>query len=284
MANLQEIRRRISSVQNTQKITRAMKLVAAAKVRRAQDALMTTRGHAGHMRDLTETLLSRHPDFSHPLLEEKKSERIRLLVLTSDRGLCGGYNHTVVQEAVRWVAGQDEEKEISITLIGRKGAELFKRRKIHVHEMLSGLYDDHLAQASVDLVNDYVHDFEDGHIDELYCIYSSFEAMIRQQVMVEKILPCRFETREESHDPNWIIEPDEKSLLSWLIRTNLFAQQHRIFHESIASEHGARMAAMEAATTNAGDVLSSLTLSYNRLRQDAITREVVEVISGTASQ
>lgn len=284
MANLQDIRRRISSVENTQKITRAMKLVAAAKVRRAQETLTTTRTHADHMRSITETLLSRSKDFSHPLMEEREAKRVRLIVLTSDRGLCGGFNHTVVQEAAKWIEKERDNKDISVTLIGRKGLELFERRKLTVHEKLTGLYEQEVSLASVDLVDAYVRDFEEERIDEVYCLYSRFESVVRQKVLLERLLPYHFEAAEEAFDPNWIIEPDEETLLTWLIRANLSAQQHRIFHESVASEHGARMAAMEAATTNAGDVLSSLTLSYNRLRQDAITREVVEVISGTASQ
>ena len=284
MANLQEIRRRIASVQNTQKITRAMKLVAAAKVRRVQETLTTTRTHAEHLLGLPERLLSRNPEFSHPLMQDRKGKLVLLIVLTSDRGLCGSFYHTIVQEAAKWIQRERKEKDISVTLIGRKGAELFGRRHLTVHDKRTGLYDTEINFASVDLVNDYVQDFDEEHIDEVYCFYSRFESVVRQTVVLEKLLPCHFKPREDSFDPNWIIEPDENTLLTWLIRSNLFAQQHRIFHESIASEHGARMAAMESATINAGDVLSSLTLSYNRLRQDAITREVVEVISGASSQ
>ena len=284
MANLQEIRRRIGSVKNTQKITRAMKLVAASKVRHAQKALATSRTYAAHVYSLAEEMLFESQDYAHPLLEERGGKSACLLVVTSDRGLCGSFNHSLFQEAAQWWQTHRRDKEVFIHVIGKKGMDLFQRSRIPVQEYSTGVLEGNPVHTAIDLVNSYIRGFSAHLFDEVYCFYSRFATVVSQEICLEKMLPCRFEKTDTSAFSDWIIEPDRRALLSRLITSNLVAQQYRILQESLASEQGARMTAMESATNNAGDVLASLTLSYNRLRQDAITREVVEVISGASSQ
>lgn len=279
MASLQEIRRRIASVKSTQKLTRAMKMVAAAKLRRAQSALLDTRPYARHMRDLTASLVARADFRSHPLLEARPGKRVRLIVVTSDRGLCGGFSSGIVQSTLSHIRDRFPDQEVMLTIIGRKGVELFRRRHVAVHNRHVGVFEKYSVNAAVRIVDEVVDAFLANSIDEAYCLYNEFKSAVTQRITLERFLPYAAEEQQESMEP-WIFEPSEDEILLSLLKANLYAQMHRILHESAASEQGARMAAMESATKNAGEVIHDLSLTYNRARQDAITREVVEVISG----
>lgn len=280
MANLQEIRQRIGSVRNTQKITRAMKMVAAAKLRHAQELLLNTRPYAYHMRALTAGLIEPPDREDHPLLRAPSGDKVLVIVITSDRGLCGGFNSTLVQETVRQVRSTFDGRQVAITLIGRKGLELLRRRRVEVTRHHTGIFDHYSVNAAVRVVDEFVNDFLAGKIHEVHCIYNEFKSAVTQRIAIEQLLPYKAEANAPAVMPNWIFEPDRETLLTQLVRANLYAQMNRILHESSASEQGARMAAMDAATKNAGEVLTSLSHTYNCVRQDAITREVVEVISG----
>lgn len=280
MPNLQEIRQRIGSVKNTQKITRAMKMVAAAKLRHAQELLLSTRPYAYHMRVLTASLIEEPDREDHPLLRAASGDQVRLIVVTSDRGLCGGFNTGIVQETVRQVRSTFEGRRVSISLVGKKGLELLRRRQVEVSHHHTGIFDHYSVNAAVRIVDEFVDEFLAGKIHEVHCIYNEFKTAVTQRIAVERILPYEPAEPESAVMPFWIFEPDRDTLLTQLVRSNLYAQMNRILHESSASEQGARMAAMDAATKNAGDVLTSLSHTYNCVRQDAITREVVEVISG----
>ncbi len=281
MASLQEIRRRIESVKGTQKITRAMKMVAAAKLHRAHELLLNTRPYAYHMRELIPGLSTQDDRQAHPLLRSIAGNRTRLIVITSDRGICGSYNAAILQETLRNMRLMLADRQVSITVVGRKGAELFRRRQVPVENIHAGIFEQHSANAAVRIVDEFVNAFLDSQVDEVLCLYNEYKNAAVQAVVIEKMLPYEAPARVPEATPVWIFEPDKNAIIMRLLRANLYAQMHRILHEAAASEQGARMAAMDSATRNAGDVIATLSLEYNRARQDAITREVVEVISGT---
>ncbi len=281
MASLQEIRRRIASVKSTQKITRAMKMVAAAKLRRAHDLLLNTRPYAYHMRELVSGLITQEDRQGHPLLRTVAGNSTRLIVISSDRGICGSYNAAIVQETMRRLRTALCDRQVSITIVGRKGVELFRRRQAPVYNYHAGILEQHAASLAVSIVDEFVEAFLACQVHEVLCLYSEFKNAVSQTVVLEKLLPYEPEAHGLAAETHWIFEPDKNTVLMRLLRTNLYAQMHRILHEAAASEQGARMAAMDSATRNAGDVIAALSLEYNRARQDAITREVVEVISGS---
>ncbi len=281
MANLQVIRRRIASVKSTQKITRAMKMVAAAKLRRAQEAIMHARPYAYHMRDLTNQLAARADRESHPLLSPGIGEKIGVVVVTSDRGLCGSFNTNIVNETMNLLRERFAGREVELTVIGRKGVEALRRRPCTIRTRHVGVYDQFSINAATRIIDDVVTEFTKGDTGEIYCLYNQFKSAISQHVTLEKLLPYEMPEQQTAEtDVNYIYEPDEKNILFALLVQNIHVQMYRILLDSMASEQGARMTAMESATNNAGDVIASLTLKYNRARQDAITREVIEVVSG----
>jgi len=281
MANLQVIRRRITSVKSTQKITRAMKMVAAAKLRRAQEAIMHARPYAYHMRDLTNQLAARADRESHPLLSPGIGEKIGVVVVTSDRGLCGSFNTNIVNETMNLLRERFAGREVELTVIGRKGVEALRRRPCTIRTRHVGVYDQFSINAATRIIDDVVAEFTKGETGEIYCLYNQFKSAISQHVTLERLLPYEMPEQQTAEtDINYIYEPDEKKILFALLVQNIHVQMYRILLDSMASEQGARMTAMESATKNAGDVIANLTLKYNRARQDAITREVIEVVSG----
>lgn len=279
--NLQDIRRRIGSVKSTQKITRAMKMVAAAKLRRAQDAIRRTRPYARNMGDLTAALALRASPEKHPLLRPGKGNTVGLVVATSDRGLCGGFNANIVSETLRAIREQFAGRNVELIVLGRKGIDAFRRRAVTVRSKYPGIFDKFSVGSASVIVDDVVKRFTDGELAEVYCVYNEFKTSMTQRVAVERLLPYPPPEGAEAQGPgvDYIFEPSEDAILFSLLVNNIYVQMYRILHESVASEHGARMAAMDSATRNANDIIGRLTLSYNKARQDAITREVSEVIS-----
>ena len=292
MANLQVIRRRIASVKSTQKITRAMKMVAAAKLRRAQEAIMHARPYAYHMRDLTNGLAIRADRESHPLLSPGVGDKVGIVVVTSDRGLCGSFNTNIVNETMQLLRERFKGRQVELTVIGRKGLDALRRRPCTIRTSHVGVYDKFSINAASRIIDDVVAEFTKGETGEIHCLYNEFKSAIAQRVTLEKLLP--YETPEQQAvdsaapgpsggaplEINYIYEPNERKILLALLVQNIHVQMYRILLESMASEQGARMTAMDSATKNAGDVIARLTLKYNRARQDAITREVIEVVSG----
>jgi len=277
--NLQDIRRRISSVKNTQKITRAMKMVAAAKLRRSQEALLNTRPYTYRMRELVQSLLSTIDPDAHPLLQHGRSSKVAILVVSSDRGLCGGYNANIVNETMRIIREQFAGRTVELTVVGRKAHDVLRRRECTIRASHIGLLDRYTVNSDTAVILPLVDQFIYGEIGELYCLYNEFKSAISQRIAFDRLLPYE----PEPHDSKkefYIFEPSSEDVVFKLLRDNLCAQMHRILHEAMASEQGARMAAMDAATNNARDVIAKLTLKYNRVRQDAITKEVVEIVSG----
>ncbi|HOE66317.1 MAG TPA: ATP synthase F1 subunit gamma [Candidatus Hydrogenedentes bacterium] len=281
MANLRDIRRRINSVKNTQKITRAMKMVAAAKLRRAQDAIVRMRPYAYRMRDIVNSLALRADSRLHPLLRRADGGRIELIVVTSDRGLCGGFNTNIVNAAMEYATAHFQNREVSLTLVGRRGIEsLRRRRRLHIRKTYVDIMEGNSLRNAGRIIDELTEEFVKGELSEVHCVYNEFKSAISQRVVLERLLPF-----EPAHTGvlaiDYLYEPGPEALLDALLGQHLQVQMHRILHESAASEFGARMTAMDAATKNAGDVIDRLTLRYNRARQDTITREMIEIVSGT---
>ena len=283
MATLHDIKRRISSVQNTQKITKAMKMVAASKLKRAQEAITTARPYAVRMRSMVNNIALRADMNEHPLMiPGSQNGKVALIVITSDRGLCGAFNSSVVNATMKHIQENFPGKTVELILVGKKGAELLQKRHSHVRQVYTDIETLGTAhESSATIIKDAAQSFVDGEVEAVYCLYNEFKSAISQEVVLEKLLP--FEATplaEGERDTDYVYEPEAEIMFAELLTRHMNVQMHRMQCESTASEHGARMTAMESATTNAGDMIDSLTLQYNRARQSAITTELIEVISG----
>lgn len=290
MPNLKDIRKRISSVKNTQKITRAMKLVAAAKLRRAQEAITAARPYAGKIYDVVSVLASAVDEEDHALLRSaEKCEKALLLVVTSDRGLCGPYNTNLLRRAELFMAEYEAEVgQFDLVVIGRKGQGHFSRRpdynvlSYHPEVLAKGAQ---FAQARA-FTEMLTEKFTSGEYDRVYVAYNEFKSAIAILQRVELVLPVRpahFEEGQEKADEQsleFIFEPDKDGLLDILLPKYVETTVYRAFMDAVASEQGSRMTAMDNATSNASDMINNLTLQYNRARQAAITRELVEITTG----
>jgi len=282
MPSLIDIKRRIQSVKNTQKITRAMKMVAASKLRRAQEAIVQARPYALSMRALVTNLASRAELDLHPLLHPgTQSGNIGLIVMTSDRGLCGAFNSNIVHATMDHIRGDFQTKKVTLTIVGRKGVDLLGRRHDLFGETYTGAAERPLMETSGIIIKDVADRFARGDTDEIYCVYNEFKTALSQRVTLEKLLPFEPSPEEKDKAPiDYLYEPSQTVVFEALLWKHLQIQMHRILNESAASEHGARMTAMDSATTNAGEMIDRLELQYNRARQDAITKELIEVVSG----
>ena len=284
MANLRDLRRRIRSVKNTQQITKAMKMVAAAKMRRAQEAILGARPYAQKMREVLASLAARVPSAAHPLLATREEKRIAILLLTSDRGLCGGFNTQLCRELQRVIADKKSAGiEVELHFIGRKGYDYFRRREIK-GDLNDGLVGrppfDKVAQLSRSLAAD----FTARKIDAVYMLYNEFKSVIQQKVTLERMLPLsRAEFGAGDSLIGYKYEPSAETLIGELVPKHLDIQLYRMILESGASEQGARMTAMDSASRNAGELISALTLYANRVRQAGITKEIIEIVSGAAA-
>jgi len=285
MASLNDIKRRIHSVKSTQKITRAMKMVAAAKLRRAQESIELARPYALQMRRLVSNLASRAELDMHPLLQPgKPAKPINLIVVTSDRGLCGAFNGNIVNAALEHIRDDFSDRAVVTTVVGRKGLDLLRRRNVEIGESHTGVLDGSLIEAGQKIVDGFTYPFSAGDFGEVYCLYNAFRSAISQQVTLERMLPFEpADVPEGELAVDYVYEPSQTEVFEVLLSRHLTIQMHRILNESAASEHGARMTAMDSATSNAGDMIERLTLQYNRARQDAITTELIEVVSGAAA-
>lgn len=287
MPSLQSLRRKIAAFKNTQKITKAMKMVAAAKLKRSQDRILAARPYAHKMRGVLSNLSQRVNRSSHPLLQKREGKKIEVLVVTSDRGLCGGFNGNIVRKSAEFVR-QCEARglQVNLSLVGRKGREYFRRRTWPIRQEWTGIFDKLSFEHALDIGADLTDGFVKGTFDELYVVYNEFKSAIQQRVIVEKLFPV--DAQEEfGSAPNgglsggsYLYEPDEAALLNELIPKHFQVQTYRILLESAAAEHGARMAAMDGATRNAGQLIKKVTLYYNKTRQAAITKELMDIVGG----
>jgi F-type H+-transporting ATPase subunit gamma len=283
MASLKAIRKRISSVRNIQQITKAMKMVSAARLRRAQEAAFAARPYAEKLEAVLQNLAAQYlrtsTESAHPFLTQREEKKVHLLLITSDRGLCGSYNTNLIRSAEAF-AQERQEQEISFALIGRKGFEHFRRRGFSIvedHINLSGRYTPALAQKIGRKMGERLIQEE---ADGVYILYSHFRSALSQTPTLERLLPiaARNET-EDSSALEYLYEPAPQELITSLLERYINMLVYRGMLEGVASEHGARMTAMDNATNNAVEMISRLTLEMNRARQAAITKELLEIVS-----
>jgi F-type H+-transporting ATPase subunit gamma len=313
MASIKDIKKRIGTVKNTQQTTRAMKMVSAAKLRRAQEAIQNQRPYAKSMGGLIRKLSSDEAIGSHPLVASANSsgsaeEMIKgevkktvLVLITSDRGLCGGFNSSVIKAATKWMnASANKTRLIEMAFVGRRGHDFFKNRKANVGGYYPEAGGKVTFQKAKGLATSLVERFQKGDVDEIKIIYNEFKNAAVQEIVVEDFLPLKSAElvrgdpnvnpeggtggMSSSNSPIILIKPGAKEVFYELVSRNFSIQCFRILLESQAGEHGARMSAMENATKNAGEMIYSLTLQYNKQRQAGITKELLEIISGSESQ
>ena len=283
MPALVDIRRRIRSVKNTQQITKAMKMVSAAKLRRAQDAMFAARPYARKMMEVLSSMAARAEETAHPLLEQREGDRILLVLVTADKGLCGGFNANIIRSAVRFL--QDKRPDaIELELLGRKGRDFFRRRQYRVRSEQVGLFQALRYDTAQKIARGLIEAFTEREVDQVYLVYNEFKSVIQQRVIVERLLPIERKAIEP-HEPalDYFYEPGPAKIYAEMLPKHVEIQVWRALLESAAAEHGARMAAMDAATRNAGDMIDRLTLYMNKVRQAAITKEIIEVVSGAGS-
>jgi F-type H+-transporting ATPase subunit gamma len=283
MANLKAIKKRIGTVKNTRQITKAMKMVSAAKLRRAQDAVVAARPYAAKMLAVLSSLALREETEAHPLLMERGKGRVLVVLLTADRGLCGGFNANISKAAERFIrANAQEYVGYDLMIIGRKGRDYLKTRAgmniVKVYENITGSITYATAQViGEEVVGEYVA----GKYDAVFLVFNSFRSAISQDVTITKLLPIvPMEVEEGTHVAQYIYEPNRTEVLAQLLPKHVEVQIFRALLESVASEQGARMSAMDSASKNASEMIGKLTLIYNRARQAAITKELMEIISG----
>jgi len=283
MANLRAIRKRVSSVKSTQQITRAMKMVSAAKLRRAQDAINAARPYARKMREVVTAVAGRAGADAHPLLTAREGKKLALLVVTSDRGLCGSFNSGLTRAVHRYInEHRGEYEEITLFVVGRKGRDFFRRREIPIRKEYLGVLGSVSRQHAETVAGDLVGGFLDGEFDEVQIAFNEFRSAISQVIRFEKMFPIALESSEKTagDDVDYLYEPSREEILATLLPKYVQTMILRILLESVAGEHGARMTAMDSATNNSVDMIARLTLQMNRARQATITTELTEIVSG----
>jgi len=282
LPSLKFIRTRIASVKSTQKITRAMKLVSAARLRRAQDAIVAARPYANALATAVAELVARAGADAHPLMFVRPADRVAVIMLTSDRGLAGGFNANVFRALTRFQGEGKGGKETSLFVVGRKGRDYYRRRKANIRHDWASPTGDTAANLAKELSRQAVDAFETGAVDAVYLVFNEFKSAIAQRTVVEQLIPVPAPppTPESSANIDFLYEPSREGVISTLIPLFIESQIYRALLESVASEFGARMTAMDSATTNARDMIGSLTLQYNRARQAAITKELMEIVGG----
>ncbi len=279
MATLREIKRRIGSIKSTQQITKAMKMVAAAKMRRAQENILATRPYAFKIREMMQDLMAQSSNFQDPLMQEREIGRMYLVVVTADRGLCGAFNHNIIRRAVREI---QEHKEIEtwIVPVGRKGYDYFSKRDYHIEKSFLDLFNKLEYHHAKEISKFLISEFLAGKVDSIKIVYNEFKNVAQQNLRVETYLPIPRQAAEITEVADYIFEPDHEEILRKLLPKFLDIEMWRVLLESYAAEQGARMTAMENATENAKELIYQLTLQYNKARQAAITKEISEIVGG----
>jgi F-type H+-transporting ATPase subunit gamma len=290
MPTLREVRSRISGVKKTEKITRAMKMVAAAKLRRAQAAVLAARPYANGMKRLLQHLLPAIETGSEPLLTPRPVRTLAIIAVTSDRGMCGAFNTNIIRAAQERIATAVDENgqhiQVRLYCLGKKGVDFFTRQRMTLAARYPGIFAKLVFGDSQKIVREVADAFLRGEIDRVEIAYNEFKSAVRQQIVVEQYLPIVPEAQElaqaaaSTRIPNYIYEPSQQSLMSALLPRYLNFTLWRVLLESSAAEEGARMTAMENATENANEMIDTLQLQYNKARQTAITKELLEVVSG----
>ena len=283
MANLRAIRKRISSVKSTQQITRAMKMVSAAKLRRAQDGINAARPYARKMREVVTAVAGRAGAAAHPLLTAREAKKLALLVITSDRGLCGSFNSGLTRAVHRFLGEhRGEYEEIALFVVGRKGRDFFRRREVPIRKEYLGVLGSVSRGHAEKIANDLVAGFLGEEFDEVQIAFNEFRSAISQIVRFEKMFPIALDPSGKTggDEIDYLYEPSREEILAALLPKYVETMIFRVLLESVAGEHGARMTAMDSATNNSVEMISRLTLQMNRARQATITTELTEIVSG----
>ena len=286
MATLRDIKTRIVGVSNTQQITKAMKMVAAAKLRRAQDNIINARPYTQKLSEMLEHLLSIEKNINNPLVADREPNKIVLLVVTSDSGLCGAFNMNIIRTVELMV--QEEYKEqyengnLSLICIGKKGYEYFARRNYNIIDYHTGIYKELKFDFVTKIINNVAGKFKSGEFDKVIVVYNEFKSVMQQNLMKKQILPIKFEETktEKKNSAEFLYEPDKASIIDTLLPKQVNAQLWKALLESYAAELGARMTAMDLATENAKELIRELKIQFNKGRQAAITTEILEIVSG----
>ncbi len=285
MASLKSIKKRIVSVKNTRQITKAMKMVSAAKLRRAQENVVAARPYAKKLGEVLQSLSANLEGDLHPLLEKRDAKKLLLIVLTSDRGLCGGFNTNLCKAADRFIKEKkDSFEQISVMTVGRKGYEFLKSRYT-IYKNFANVLAKPNYQTAAMLAQEVIDGFVAEEYDQVELLYNSFRTVMTQDITFEQMLPVAQEESADSDETpaEFIYEPSVRDLLAEILPKNIEVQIFKAMLETVAGEHGARMTAMDSASKNANEMIGKLTLQYNRARQAAITTELMEIISGSES-
>ncbi|PSU21789.1 F0F1 ATP synthase subunit gamma [Photobacterium phosphoreum] len=287
MASAKEIRNKIGSVQNTQKITKAMEMVAASKMRKTQEAMQSSRPYAQTMRKVIGHIALGSLEYKHPYLEEREAKRVGYIIVSTDRGLCGGLNINLFKKAINDVQTWTEKgAEVDLALIGAKATAFFNNYGGNVMAQVSGLGDAPTVNELIGTVGVMLKKYDEGQLDRLYLVYNKFVNTMVQEPVIDQLLPLPKSEDEEmqrNHSWDYIYEPEPQPLLDALLVRYVESQVYQGVVENLASEQAARMVAMKAATDNAGDLIDDLQLVYNKARQAAITQELSEIVSGASA-
>jgi F-type H+-transporting ATPase subunit gamma len=285
VATLRDIQRRIRSVQSTQKITRAMKLVAAAKLRRAQERILSARPYASKMAELLGNLVSAAEatdGAAHPLLEQREGPRRQIVVITADRGLAGAFNSNVLRNSLGFIRASNTT-EVTLVVVGRKARDFYRRRQWQVKRDLIGFWDRLAYSHAAELADYFMKQYLDNEVDEVYLIYNEFRSVAVQRPVRQTLLPIprtEGDGQAAAESVDYIYEPSAEAILGDLLPRHVRMQVFRALMESLAGEYGARMTAMEAATKNAKEMIDILTIQYNKARQEKITKELLDIVGG----
>jgi len=283
MATLRDIQRRIRSVQSTQNITRAMKLVAAAKLRRAQERILAARPYANKMAELLGNLVSGADGDGHPLLQQREGPRRQIVIITADRGLAGAFNSSIIRRAVELIR-ESSSAELTLVVVGRKARDFFRRRPHTIKRDMIGFWDRLAYSHACELADYFMQEYLADEVDEVFLLYNEFRSVAFQHPVRVQLLPIpRAETgagEEATEGVDYIYEPSANAILGDLLPRHVRMQVYRALMESLAGEYGARMTPMEAATKNAKDMIEVLTIQYNKARQEKITKELLDIVGG----
>lgn len=284
MATLRDIKGRIKGVKSTQQITKAMKMVAAAKLRRAQENVVNARPYARKIWQALSNLATENDLITNPFFVQRPIKNIAFVIVTADRGLCGAFNSNIIKEAVRSIQDElnDNANKVHVYCVGKKGYDFFSKRNYILFDKNLGIFSSLKYSEALDISQNIISSYLDGTFDKVIIIYNEFKSIIQQKIVVEQFLPITLvtENTNKKNQPDYIYEMDQKSIFEYLLPKHLRAQIWRILLESNASELGARMTAMDNASTNAKELIRTLQLKYNKERQAAITKELLEIVAG----
>ena len=288
MPSLIDLRRRIRAVKSTQPITKAMKMIAASRLKRAQDRVVAARPFAQRMLRVLNSLVSRVESDAHPLLKmpDQSGAPALLIVITADRGLCGSFNSNIIKAAGQFITTEGQGREVALGLVGRKGRDFFRRRGFDVRYEAVGIYQRLSFAHAAELGNAAIEEFTSGRVGSVYLVYNEFKSVMTQKLVVERLLPIprlEPEAGEASSSMDYIFEPAPEQIFPELLPRHVQVQVYRALLESNAAFFAAQMTAMDAATRNSAEMIENLTLYMNKVRQAAITREIIEVVSGASA-